>query len=144
MKPLFAALMVLALPAHAQMVKCVDERGVVHYTDKPRPGCKGGEVNIQGQPPISGTLQPRTLDPAREEQEFQRRRIQADREEQGEARQREARQRRCASMHSELQRLTSQRRLVTVTPQGERQFLDDKAREARADSLRTDISRQCS
>ena len=30
----------LALPAHAQLTKCVDERGRVHYTDKPIPGCK--------------------------------------------------------------------------------------------------------
>ena len=30
----------LALPAHAQLTKCIDERGRVHYTDKPIPGCK--------------------------------------------------------------------------------------------------------
>lgn len=30
----------LALPAQAQLTKCVDERGRVHYTDKPIPGCK--------------------------------------------------------------------------------------------------------
>ncbi|HET7671626.1 MAG TPA: DUF4124 domain-containing protein [Burkholderiales bacterium] len=37
------ALVVLALaalPAHAQLQKCIDERGRVHYTDKPIPGCK--------------------------------------------------------------------------------------------------------
>ena len=33
-------LALLCLPAHAQLTKCVDERGRVHYTDKPIPGCK--------------------------------------------------------------------------------------------------------
>jgi len=144
-RTLAAALLLLgAFPLHAQMVKCVDERGVVHYTDKPRPGCKGREVNIQGQPPLSGKLQPRTLDPAREEREFQRRRIQDERQAKAEERDREARRRRCASMHSELQRLESQRRVVSVNPQGERTFLDDGVRQQRAAQLRTDIARGCS
>lgn len=99
MRTLAAALLLLgAFPLHAQMVKCVDELGVVHYTDKPRPGCKGGEVNIQGQPPISGMLQ----------------------------------------------RLDSQRRVVTVDPQGERTFLDDGVRQQRIEQLRSEIARGCS
>jgi len=142
---LAAALLLLgAFPLHAQMVKCVDERGVVHYTDKPRPGCKGGEVDIRGQPPISGKLQPRTLDPAREEREFQRRRIEGERQAKGEEREREMRRRRCATMHAELQRLESQRRVVSVNPQGERTFLDDGVRQQRIEQLRTEIARGCS
>lgn len=144
MRILAAALLLVAVSVHAQMVKCVDERGVVHYTDKPRPGCKGGEVNIRGQPPISGKLQPRTLDPAREEREFQRRRIEGERQAKGEEREREMRRRRCATMHSELQRLESQRRVVSVNPQGERTFLDDGVRQQRIEQLRTEIARGCS
>lgn len=33
-------LAMLALPAEAQLQKCIDERGRVHYTDKPIPGCR--------------------------------------------------------------------------------------------------------
>lgn len=41
MKPLLIlALLAVALPAQAQLQKCIDERGRVHYTDKPIPGCK--------------------------------------------------------------------------------------------------------
>lgn len=29
-----------ASAAHAQMYKCVDERGKTNYSDKPQPGCK--------------------------------------------------------------------------------------------------------
>jgi hypothetical protein len=36
----FLLLAALWLPAHAQLTKCIDERGRVHYTDKPIPGCK--------------------------------------------------------------------------------------------------------
>lgn len=144
MRVLAAALLLVAVPVHAQMVKCVDARGVVHYTDKPPPGCRGGEVNIQGQPPISGKLQPRTLDPAREEREFQRRRIEGERRAQAEERELEARRRRCASLQAQLQGLESQRRVVTVNPQGERTFLDDGARQQRIEQLRTEIARGCS
>jgi anti-sigma28 factor (negative regulator of flagellin synthesis) len=144
-RTLAAALLLLgAFPLHAQMVKCVDARGVVHYTDKPTPGCKGGEVDIRGQPPISGKLQPRTLDPAREEREFQRRRIDGERQAKSEEREREARRRRCATMHAELQRLESQRRVMSVNPQGERTYLDDGVRQQRIEQLRTEIGRGCS
>jgi anti-sigma28 factor (negative regulator of flagellin synthesis) len=54
------------------------------------------------------------------------------------------RRRRCATMHSELQRLESQRRVVSVNPQGERTFLDDGVRQQRIEQLRTEIARGCS
>lgn len=125
------------------MVKCVDERGVVHYSDKPRPGCKGGEVNIQGQPPLSGKLQPRNPDPSQEEREFQRRRIQGERKEQADAQARDQRQRRCSAMSAELQLLGSQRRVASVNKQGERVFMDDSLREQRMEQLRAAIGREC-
>lgn len=58
MKVILAAVLALsALPAEAQMYKCVDQRGVTHYSDKPLPpGCKGGPVDIKGSPPISGSV----------------------------------------------------------------------------------------
>ena len=34
------ALLALALPAQAQMDKCVDARGKTQYSDKPIPGCR--------------------------------------------------------------------------------------------------------
>ncbi len=55
------ALTVLLLgcaPAYAQMYKCVDQRGVTHYSDKPLPpSCKGGAVKIRATPP-TGTSGP--------------------------------------------------------------------------------------
>ena len=43
-----ALLLPRAAPAHAQMYKCVDARGVTQYSDKPCPDGKGREVDIQG------------------------------------------------------------------------------------------------
>jgi uncharacterized protein DUF4124 len=50
------ALLLACAPAYAQMYKCVDERGVTHYSDKPLPpSCKGGAVKIRATPPSTGT-----------------------------------------------------------------------------------------
>ena len=135
----------LAGGAHAQMYKCVDAKGVTHYVDKPCPGgSKGAEVDIKGQQPISGKLQPQKMDAAREEREFQRRRLENERKDKAAENQRLQRQRRCASMHSELQRLTAQRRVASVNSKGERVYMDDQARDQRIERLRTDIGRECS
>ncbi len=140
-----AVLLTHANVIEAQMYKCVDAKGKMNYSDKPCPtGSKGAEVDIKGQAPISGKLQPQTLDPAREERDFQKRRIDAERQAKNEERERENRQRQCKSMHAELQRLGAQRRVASVNAQGERTFMDDKARDERIERLRTDIGRQCS
>ncbi len=45
-------LLLACAPAYAQMYKCVDARGVTHYSDKPLPpSCKGGAVKIRATPP---------------------------------------------------------------------------------------------
>ena len=136
------AVWLAAALVHAQMFKCVDERGVTHYTDKPRPGCKGGEVDIRGQPPISGKVTPRE-DLSSEEREFRRRQIQRERGEERDKQQAAARERRCASMHAEVQRLQTARRVATVDAKGQRTFLDDAAREQRVQQLQAEIERQC-
>src|SRR2546430_1033629 len=46
-----AVLLLACAPAYAQMYKCVDSRGVTHYSDKPMPpSCKGGAVKIRATP----------------------------------------------------------------------------------------------
>jgi hypothetical protein len=140
---LLLAALLAALPAHAQMVKCVDERGVTHYTDKPRPGCRGGEVDIRGQPPIAGKVEPRGGDWKSEEREFQRRRIEGGRREEAQARERAQLERRCASMRAQLARLESARRIAITDARGERRFVEDSEREALASKLRGEIGRQC-
>ena len=108
--------------AFAQMYKCVDERGVTSYSDKPCVGAKGGQVDIHGAPPISGKLQTPKEDLGREEAEFKRRQKEREREA---ANDRAALQRRCAPLRQE------QARLATVR----RSAMDDQAREKRLAEL---------
>jgi hypothetical protein len=110
----------------------VDAKGKLNYSDKPCPtGSKGAEVDIKGQPPISGRLEPQKIDPAREEQDFQRRRIESERQAKNEERERENRRRQCSSMQAELERL------------GRARVVDEKARDERMAKLRAEIGRQC-
>lgn len=60
--PLFFAAL-LPLSAAAQMVKCVDERGRTHYTDKPETDCKGAKSTRTIQAP-PGPASPSSSAPA--------------------------------------------------------------------------------
>jgi hypothetical protein len=132
------ALAAAVAPAQAQMYKCVDERGVTHYSDKPRPGCKGGPVDIRGSPPISGSLSapPAAGDLTRQDADFKRRQME---QEKAQSEQKAALDQRCHILRQELALLTSGVRIGNVTSKGEREYMDDKTRDARAASLREQL-----
>ena len=140
---LLAFALMLALPAQAQMYKCVDARGVTQYSDKPCPGGKGKEVDIRGQPPISGTLAPRGADTGAAETEFRRRQIERGREEEAAAARAEQQKRRCAELRSQLDLLTRVNTISRVNEKGERVYVDDATRNARLEQLRSEIARDC-
>jgi hypothetical protein len=131
----------LAVPlfASGEMYKCVDERGVTSYSDKPRPGCKGGKVDIQGSPPITGRVQEPQRDGAQDDAAFKRRQIERERAENTEMRARDALQQRCANLRSELGRLNNGRRLAETTPSGERVYMDDQTREQKIAQANADL-----
>jgi hypothetical protein len=139
MKQLWLALVVAAFPiaSVAQMHKCVDERGVTHYTDKPRPGCKGKEVDIRPIPPLGGKIEQRSRDTALDDAGFKRRQIERERAEKQET---VAEQRRCATLRNEVSRLSYPGRVVERRDaQGERVFLDDKLRDERLAKARDEM-----
>jgi hypothetical protein len=115
--------------AQAQMIKCVDARGVTHYTDKPQPGCKGKEVDIRASPPISGKVQERKSSTAQEDASFRQRQIERESTQARDAAGRKAQEQQCARTRDELARLTSANRVSIVNEKGERVFMDDAARE---------------
>ena len=125
---ILALALLAALPAAAQMYKCVDERGVTHYSDKPRPGCKGGEVDIRPIPPISGSIAPANRDLAKQEAEFSRRQIER---EETEAKAKEAREERCARLRQEQNWLSFAGPLSHTDAQGRPDYVDDATRDAR-------------
>jgi hypothetical protein len=141
---LVLALVLFASGASAQtMYKCVDARGVTHYSDKPLPGCKGREVNIQGQPPISGTLSAPGENFRRDEQGFQRRRIAEERDREAELHAVEEQKRRCGELLAEVRRLDFGRRLVELDEKGGLAYVDDEERNRRASRLRDEIAQKC-
>ena len=141
---LFLLFGILPLPVLAQMYKCVDERGVTTYSDKPRPGCKGGEVDIRPSPPI-GTPGARSSaqDFKRDEADFQRRRIERERAEEKAVARQAAVERHCENLQVELARYQSGRRMVLVDAKGQRTELDDATRQSRIDNLKAQIAARC-
>ena len=145
MKPSAIAVIVLlaAAPVHAQMYKCVDDRGVAHYTDKPDPDCKSEKVDIRPAPPLSGKLQERKEDLGEAERDFRQRQVDQALQDKKDARAQDAQKRKCAAMHAEYQRLTSGYRLARINEKGERVFVEDAERDTRAAKVKADIDRNC-
>lgn len=141
---LVLAVSLLASGASGQtMHKCVDARGVTHYTDRPLPGCKGGEVKIQGQPPISGTLSPPRQDVGQQERDYQRRKMDEARIREAQRNTAEKINRQCAQLQAEVEGLESGRRIVTFNDKGEPSYLEDDERNQRVAKLREEIALKC-
>jgi hypothetical protein len=137
LKPLALLFLLLcAVPAWAQMYKCVDERGVTHYSDKPRPGCAGGQVDIRPIPPLSGKESPRSSSLAGEDAEFRRRQIQR---EEAERRQKAALAQRCASLRSEYALLGSGVPIIKSNERGERVYMEDATRDERMAQIKEEM-----
>jgi hypothetical protein len=118
--------------AHGQMYKCTDARGVTQYADKPCVDGRGKEVDIRGQPPISGKVTPYREDLQAAERDLQLRQAKRQQESEAEAKNLEARQRRCIALRSDLQRASSVRRPA-----------DSTAHEAQLAALNAEIARTC-
>src|SRR6185503_17851589 len=134
----FLVLIAFPLAASAQMYKCVDERGRITYSDKPRPDCKGGkEVDIRGSPPIGEGIQERKRDLSRDEADFKRRQVDRER---AEAQEKQERQKQCTRARNEFNRLSNARRVIEkYDDKGQRVYLEDGAREERLGRLRDEL-----
>lgn len=136
LKALVWLVLLVALPASAQMYKCVDERGVTHYSDKPRPGCKGGPVDIRPIPSISGKAVSRPPDVAGQDAQFKRRQIER---EQAETRDKVAAEQHCRQLRVEQSWLASGGRISRTDAKGNRVYMDDATRDARLAQLKEEL-----
>ena len=126
--------------APAQTYKCVDERGATHYTETPRPGCKGRELDLRPAAP-HGTPSAPARDLARDNADFKRRQIERERLEEKEKAQLAALQRQCVRDRDALGRLETASRVVDgVTPAGEKTYMDDRTRERHITELRAKLA----
>jgi hypothetical protein len=141
---LVLAVAIFASGASAQtMYKCVDARGVTRYTDQPQPGCKGGEVKIQGQPPISGTLSPPRQDSGQDERDYQRRKMDEERIREAQRNTGEKMDQQCAQLRAQVEGLESGRRIVQFDEKGEPSYVEDEERNQRAAKLRDELAQRC-
>jgi hypothetical protein len=136
-KALFITLLVMGLPAQAQMYKCVDARGKIQYTDKPLEGCK--ESDIKGSPSLSGELRPPPQDLPKEDADLKRRLIENEQAARKEREERVQLAARCARLRSDLQFYSAGGRIASMNAQGEREYMDDATREKRIAALRDQL-----
>ena len=130
--------------AHAgPMYKCVDAKGVTHYSEKPVPGCRGAEIDLQPLPAPSGAERPESRDLAEQERGFRRRQLERDEAERKAAADMQQRARRCQQLQGELARYTQAGRVWQTDAKGERTIMDDAERERRTASLRAEIGKSC-
>ncbi len=132
-------LALVSTAATAQMYKCVDARGVVQYSDKPSPGCKGGPVDIQPIPSLSGHGTTPPPSASQQDTDFRRRQIERERLE---ATEKAALEQRCARARQELAWLSASTRVARINDAGERVYVDDATRESRLAQLKQQI-RDC-
>jgi sRNA-binding protein len=123
------------------MYKCVDEHGVTNYSDKPCVGAKGGKVDIQGQPPLSGQLRSPNENLSSQDAEFKRRQIERDRQAEKDDKDRAAAQRRCTALRNEQVRLSNARRVIVLDGKGGKSYMDDQSRDKRLAQLNDQLSR---
>lgn len=137
-RELAAAALIAAGPAHAQMYKCVDARGVTHYSDQPHAGCKGTKVNIRPIPPVSGKVTSANRDVAELDADFKRRQLERER---AEGTDKSAFEQRCVQLRQEQAWLSGGTRISKITTDGQHIYVDDSTRDLRLGQVREELRR---
>jgi len=135
------ALLFASMPAAAQMYKCVDAKGVTHYTETPVKGCRGNPVDIKPQAPIGTQVAPKE-DIGGQEREFRRRQLERGVAAEKSAAEAKQREQRCLAAKAEHAR-PSNSRLFDRNAKGERVFLDDSATAQRRAQSQENVDRAC-
>lgn len=144
---LVALAAVVALPAAAQVYKWVDEKGRVHYGEKPPEGVKAVEMGAPPPSPGGNTAPPPQPDWKQKELESRRQRIERERKESQDsasAQRRESeRAYRCEEGRRRLQMLDEQIRLYDRNEKGEKVYMEDKYRPAAAAAAKRMVAENC-
>lgn len=143
-----ALVLVLATAANAadgEIYTWKDKEGRINYADNPPPAPNTPRVmNAPGATPMGASQPGKTV--ADEDLEFRKRRAEAA-ETQAKADKTKAetddRQKNCDRARSNLNALESGQRLVRYKDNGEREFLDDAARDAEAERMRKLLADNC-
>ena len=128
----------VAAGAAAQAYRWVDKDGKVMYGDTPPPGVQarplgGASAGPAAGDPAAKDATPGVLTPAEQEQEFQKRRLEADKAAQKAAaadRNLETKAENCRRAREALATLQGGQRILRTNAQGEQYYLEDDARAA--------------
>ena len=130
---LFCLSLVL-LPAHAQVYRWVDERGVTHYGERPTQGHKAQQVQDKlANPAAAKSANSKPPSWQDQESDFQGRRIKAEQAAEAEAKKKsqEADQRRaCIEARDNLVRMRASSRMYKLNEKGERVYESEQDRDA--------------
>ena len=138
-KILLALLLAMAVPAaSAQIYKWVDEKGQVHYGEKPPAGAKPSTVK---PPPAQSNAPAKGEDLQSKEIEFRQRRVQREQDEQKQARDKARREALCNNAKERL--AIAEQAALFRREKGERVFLSDAERQAEIASRRAAVAQHC-
>lgn len=145
---LFATVVAAAPPLHAQVYKWVDEKGVTHYSESPpekdKDKSKAKKIDTT---PATGNAPGGTPKAAKSasdmELEFRQRQNQRDQQSRNESQQRERQQANCADARRNLARYQEQVSLFRRNDKGEREYIEDRERQAEISRTQSYIDRNC-
>ncbi|MHB1619806.1 MAG: DUF4124 domain-containing protein [Sulfuricella sp.] len=130
------SMLMVATVTNAGVIKWVDAKGKVHYSDQPPPSTAKSQKNLDFQTgPASPIATPdskggeKSL--AEKDLEFRKRRAEAEKAAAKQAEEKKdakRKQENCAQARNQLQALQEGQRIVQYNEKGERVFLEDSAR----------------
>ena len=138
------AALLVALAAHAQVYEWKDEKGKMHYSDKPPstavPARKLGDASPGASPsPAQASSAERELDYRKRQKDAQDK-AEKDRQQQTAAREKSEA---CEAARRQLELLESGERIMQRDANGERYYLDDTQRQQEADKTRRMMQSAC-
>lgn len=141
---LLGGLLAFAPPVPAETVyKWVDEKGTVHFGERPPEGVEATAVNVS--PKSAGLVPERTPDTTQDQQPSVAQQQRDERSEKAQAMQQEAElmAAACEAQRSQLMRLEPRTRVLVRDPDGSTRMLDDDERLKAIDEARTFIEENC-
>ncbi|HEX8987166.1 MAG TPA: DUF4124 domain-containing protein [Rhodocyclaceae bacterium] len=139
-----AALLALLGPASgaAQTYKWVDANGRTHFSDVPPPDGKAGTVKIKPQMPADPQAASRAGDWRSQLQESNVRRAKQQQQQELAEQERRNAERNCANARGDLDTL-QRSRVFRYNNAGEREYLDEKGRDAAIAAAQERVDRLC-
>ncbi len=126
---LLLAALLLPFAAVAQgLYKWTDEKGGVHYSDRPPAGNTGQKMNVAPPPPGSQAA-PRSRSWQEQQQDANERRFQQEKQQKEAQQSAQEAQQKCLHARGALDTLKRERPIFRVDPQGEREYMSDEERQ---------------